>query len=165
MSFIKQFRKEREAHISALREITRVATIETINYAINKSPVANPDLWVWFNPTTQTYVDYVAYKGYPEGMTAGRFRSNWFLSTIAPSQRETKEVKPKGALIQLLTEQVINSPYSSRYFLTNNLPYAERLDNGWSTQAPNGITAPAALHVNSKLKRIEKVANQKYGIS
>lgn len=30
---------------------------------------------------------------------------------------------------------------SAAIFLTNNLPYIERLENGWSKQAPNGMVA------------------------
>jgi hypothetical protein len=35
-----------------------------------------------------------------------------------------------------------------------NYPYAERLDNGWSKQAPNGMTQPFEKWVRQKVKRI-----------
>lgn len=35
-----------------------------------------------------------------------------------------------------------------------NYPYAERLDNGWSKQAPNGMTQPFEQWVKKKVKQI-----------
>ena len=32
-------------------------------------------------------------------------------------------------------------------FLTNNLPYAERLENGWSKQAPNGMVRLSVMEI------------------
>ena len=53
----------------------RAAVIQAANVAIVKSPVGNPDLWVWNHPDLG-YVDYVAWKGYPEGYVGGQYRSN-----------------------------------------------------------------------------------------
>ena len=35
-----------------------------------------------------------------------------------------------------------------------NYPYAQRLDNGWSRQAPNGMTKPFEAWVKMKVKQI-----------
>lgn len=38
-------------------------------------------------------------------------------------------------------------------YLTNNLPYIKRLNNGWSAQAPAGFVEKAVMNVNNLLKR------------
>ena len=149
MSFKKQFAKEREAHIEAARHVVRMAAIEMVNYTITASPVGNTDLWK---------TDYP-----PKQYVGGRFRSNFFLTLGEASSAVTDQIRQKGALIQQYTATILSS-YSQQYTLANNLPYAQRLDNGWSTQAPTGVTAPARLHVESKIQGLIKIANRKYGI-
>lgn len=61
----------------------------------------------------------------------GRFRANWFTTEETPSNQTTNSVN-------------IQPPYSGyitlgkKYYITNNLPYAEKLANGSSPQAPAG---------------------------
>jgi len=35
-----------------------------------------------------------------------------------------------------------------------NYPYAERLDDGWSKQAPNGMTQPTVSFIRQQLRKI-----------
>lgn len=150
MSFKDEFRKEREKHIRAAQEVVKLAAIEMVNYVITASPVGNTDLWKTAYP--------------PKFYVGGRFRSNWILTKSKPSIRTTETIRPEGAIIQEYSARILGE-YSEKWILTNNLPYAKRIDNGWSTQAPNGVTAPARLHVNSKIPELTRIANQKYGIS
>ena len=150
MSFKNDFRKEREKHIRAAQEVVKLAAIEMVNYVITASPVGAPELW--------------KYPVKPEDYTPGRFRSNWFLTKSKPSVKVSDQIRPEGSIIQEYSARIIGE-YSEKWILTNNLLYAKRIDNGWSTQAPNGVTAPARLHVNSKIPELTRIANQKYGIS
>lgn len=44
-----------------------------------------------------------------------------------------------------------------RYEIANKVPYIERLDNGYSKQAPNGMTRPAIREVaNKRIRRFTK---------
>lgn len=66
----------------------------------------------------------------------GRFRGNWFYSEAAPSEKSTLSVNPAevqdiGQLPAQATGMV--------HYITNNLPYAWRLENGYSKQAPAGM--------------------------
>jgi len=36
--------------------------------------------------------------------------------------------------------------------LSNRVPYIERLDNGWSKQAPQGITKPSIKEIKRKIR-------------
>lgn len=40
-----------------------------------------------------------------------------------------------------------------------NYPYAERLDQGWSDQAPQGMTEPMQAWREREIKRLEAIAN------
>ena len=150
MSFKDDFRKEREKHIRAAQEVVKLAAIEVVNYVITASPVGNTDLWKTAYP--------------PKLYVGGRFRSNWILTKSKPSTKVSETIRTEGAIIQEYSARVLGE-YSDKWILANNLPYAKRIDNGWSSQSPNGVTAPAKLHVNSKIPELIKVANRKYGIS
>lgn len=150
MSFKDDFNKERKAHISAAREVFKLAAIEMVNYVITASPVGNTDLWKTAYP--------------PKSYVGGRFRSNWMLTKSKPSIRTIDTIRTEGSIIQEYSARILGE-YSEKFILTNNLPYAKRIDNGWSSQSPNGVTAPARLHVNSKIPELTRIANQKYGIS
>ena len=153
MSFKDEFRKEREMHIRAAQEVVKLASLEMVNYVITKSPVGNPEE-LWKNPA-------------PKGYVGGRFRSNWFLTKSKPSVKvnyDFDSIRSEGAIIQEYSARILGQ-YSEKWILTNNLDYARPIDNGWSTQAVNGMTAPARLHVNSKIPELTRIANQKYGIS
>ena len=150
MSFKDDFRKEREKHIRAAQEVVKLAAIEVVNYVITASPVGNTDLWKTAYP--------------PKLYVGGRFRSNWILTKSKPSTKVSETIRTEGAIIQEYSARVLGE-YSDKWILANNLPYAKRIDNGWSSQSPNGVTAPAKLHVNSKIPELINVANRKYGIS
>ena len=74
MSFKNDFNKERKAHISAAREVFKLAAIEMVNYVITASPVGAPELWKTAYP--------------PKSYVGGAFRSNWFLTKSKPSNKD-----------------------------------------------------------------------------
>ena len=85
-------------------------------------PVGNPDLWK---------------SAAPSGYTGGQARGNWFASTGTP----IRAVEPKRRKGEAETEvrSVINLAKNIDYptvILSNNMPYIQRLNDGWSTQAP-----------------------------
>ena len=66
----------------------------------------------------------------------GRAKSNWFYSLGQPSAATTTDtvsraLQDAGALPKDASGKV--------HYITNNLPYAWRLENGWSKQAPAGM--------------------------
>ncbi len=81
----------------------------------------------------------------------GRFRANWNISygSINPTTtEETSRARIKGDLTKLLS-----SPVNGVIFMTNSLPYAKRLEEGWSKQAPVGMVRITAAEWNMKVKR------------
>jgi hypothetical protein len=65
----------------------------------------------------------------------GRFRNNWQFSIDAPATG-----KDPGGANQVELVNVSNKMVpGNTFYMTNNLPYAERLEYGWSKQAPKGM--------------------------
>ncbi|AUR88628.1 coil containing protein [Vibrio phage 1.172.O._10N.261.52.F5] len=165
MSFADEWERDRQRAKQANQEVIKVISIELFSGVITKSPVGNPELWVYEHPT-RGYIDYLGYFGAaPDGYVGGRFRSNWFLSFGYPSSETTDSTTRDNSLVADVTKEIQNSQYQGNYQLTNNLPYGPKLESGnWSTQAPNGIIAPNILRVTSRIPAIEKIVNKKYGV-
>lgn len=72
----------------------------------------------------------------------GRARSNWFVNVDTPITYTTDETEYNQ---HLMTESAkLLSPTSSNViWLTNNLPYIVRLNNGWSRQQPQPFVESA----------------------
>jgi len=66
----------------------------------------------------------------------GRFRGNWQFTFAAPAMGQVSSTTaPNGELMQA----VKNWQSGYEFYMTNNLPYGERLEYGWSKQAPQGM--------------------------
>lgn len=85
----------------------------------------------------------------------GRFRGNWMVS-VGSSSVEVLDVTDTtgGATIsrglaELATLKV--NPYQHVY-LTNNLPYAIRLEYGWSGQAPRGMLRVTVAEIQASIR-------------
>lgn len=123
-----------------LEKIARGFCIQLSTNIILKTPVGNPDLWLYKHPT-KGYVDYLTYKDAPPGYAGGRARNNWFPSIGSPSQRQNKTPDKSGrASVKRLNTGANKLKAGQTFYLTNNLPYIRRLEyEGWSTQAPAGM--------------------------
>lgn len=71
---------------------------------------------------------------------SGRFRANWTVSIGAVLNRTVETLDPNGdATIAEQGAKVANFSVGPSIYLTNSLPYAQRLENGYSRQAPAGM--------------------------
>jgi hypothetical protein len=81
----------------------------------------------------------------------GRARSNWKISVGSPdfSVLEALGSAADSTLLQVATaEQVLYRFRGNQViYITNGLPYIERLNEGWSQQAPAGFVE-AAVYLN-----------------
>lgn len=70
----------------------------------------------------------------------GRFRSNWMVG-IGAKNSDTVDTEDKSgqASLDRVNAGMVNWSAGQAIYLTNSLPYAQRLEYGWSDQAPNGI--------------------------
>lgn len=70
----------------------------------------------------------------------GRFRGNWQVQ-IGSIPTGTLEIDDKSGQVTLAKAQaeVLGVKAGDTIYLINNLPYARRLEYGWSNQAPEGM--------------------------
>lgn len=87
--------------------------------------------------------------------TGGRFRGNWQVTFDRPAVGAIDRVDKAGTATLSAGREVLahydSGEYGSIWF-TNNVPYAQRLEYGWSKQAPAGIVRVVAAEINSKVK-------------
>lgn len=70
----------------------------------------------------------------------GQFRANWLISIGAPDP--STEQGPSPAFAAKSSAALASYAAQEGFpvvYLQNNLPYANRLENGWSKQAPDGM--------------------------
>ena len=126
MSFGKQLRKARLEIISETDDMRKAITIELFNSVILDTPV-----------------------------DTGRARGNWQCSGGSPMLNSVEREDPTGSQA---TSEVVSKVESSfgdgSMFLSNNLPYIQRLEFGHSKQAPAGM-------VRKNIARIEQIIREK----
>lgn len=84
----------------------------------------------------------------------GRFRMNWMASGSAPASGITDATDKSGNIATgNATSFVLKATDWREFTLTNNLPYAQRLEYGWSQQAPQGM-------VRTNISRFQQLINE-----
>lgn len=86
----------------------------------------------------------------PPGYVGGRFRGNWQIGINFVPAGETGRVDPSGsATLGAIVSGIPEHPAGTIAYLANNVPYAQRIEEGWSRQAPTGLVALTALEFQS----------------
>lgn len=153
MSWSKDLNKIIAKDTRKAEQWVKAAVIQAANVAITKSPVGSPDLWVWYDPSTKTYVDYIAYKGYPDGYVGGQFRANWRIS-LNMDDYTIKERTNFSVVPQEVKADLLQAKLGDRIVFSNPMPYSVRLEyEGWSTQAPDGMVRPALIALKKALNK------------
>lgn len=84
----------------------------------------------------------------------GRFRMNWMASGGNPASGVTDATDKSGNIATgNATSFVLKAADWREFTLTNNLPYAQRLEYGWSQQAPAGV-------VRTNVSRFQQLINE-----
>ena len=91
-----------------------------------KSPVGDPTNWQ--HPEAA-----------PPGYVGGRFRANWQLGIGSAPSGVLDSVDPSGSSTRSrVTASIPGQAAGKVYYLVNNLPYAQALEDGHSLQSPPG---------------------------
>ena len=141
--FSDQLRAEAAAIDNALKDTVRVVAIECFGGVIMGTPVGNPSLWQ--SPA-------------PPGYTGGTARANWQLTNGAPAQGEVAATDGGTATRSAVISELPRLQFTGKYTLANNVPYIEKLENGWSTQAPQGMVKLNVARVEPMIPRIYQAA-------
>lgn len=147
MTFKQQFDKSIKATNVAIEKAIRGAAIEMFSEIVKRTPVGNPSLWK---------------DRAPAGYIGGRLRGNWQASISRPNYDELTDVDASGGSTIGKGVQQINGfrMRDNDIYFTNNLPYAERIENGWSQQRPQGmvkVTVASFKPIMEKIARKYKV--------
>jgi hypothetical protein len=98
----------------------------------------------------------------PKGYIGGHFRANWQIGVGVRPMNEIDGVDKTGEATQAAIYAAIPmSVLGHTYYLVNNVPYAQRLEDGWSWhQAPQGMVHLAIMEyqriVNDAIKSAKK---------
>ena len=85
----------------------------------------------------------------------GRFRANWMVGvgTIPSGTIELNNMSGT-ATIGAAQAKALGAKAGDTITLINNLPYAQRLEDGWSNQAPGGMVGLTVQEFQSVVRKI-----------
>lgn len=86
-----------------------------------------------------------------KGYVGGRFRANWVASFGAPARTTTDSTNRGDSEQQAL--QASQFEIGGTVYFCNSLPYALRLENGWSQQAPSGMVKLTLAQAEIKIRQ------------
>ncbi|PWB21319.1 hypothetical protein [Comamonas sp. JNW] len=160
-------------------EVARKTAIELQASMIEKSPVGNPDLWqankgtVYMRETHNLWVEAInadagksgkrirkmgqknlkaTYKNkVGQDYTGGRFKSNWQVGL--GSMNESVDSEPRSDALGRSKVVLEGFKPGQTIYLTNNLPYAKKLEYGHSKQAPGGMVRLTVQDFAQAVKR------------
>ena len=97
----------------------------------------------------------------PKGYVGGRFRGNWQLGVDTVPAGETGRIDPSGGAAQgEIVARIPEQASGKVYYLVNNVPYARRIEEGHSRQAPQGLVALTAIefqqHVDAAVAEVQR---------
>lgn len=81
----------------------------------------------------------------------GRFRANWNVSYGAPDLATSASVDKTRA--ERESGKALTLPVGGVTYMANALPYAARLENGYSKQAPAGMVRLSALEFSDYVQK------------
>lgn len=106
------------------------------------SPVGDPSTWQSLAPA---------------GYSGGQFRGNWQYGESKLPQGVLPVIDKTGeATLQKILAKLSRNASGRVHFIANNLPYAMRLETGWSKQAPAGMVAITIREFRGIVERVAK---------
>lgn len=132
MSFALDLKKFAEKAGANAEQVVRRATLEVARGVVMRTPV-----------------------------DTGRARSNWQFGDGEVPSGTLDETDPQGsATLTKLSAAIMQSRVGGVTYVANNLPYALRLEYGWSQQAPSGMVrntlAEFGQHVRKAIGELDK---------
>jgi hypothetical protein len=106
----------------------RKTVLDVGAHLVSLTPVGDPALWK--HPA-------------PKGYIGGRARGSWQhgVGEVCPESL-IRTIDPSGAVSnERIAETVPQKAAGLVHYIVNTTPYMQRLEDGWSKQAPNGMVA------------------------
>ena len=84
----------------------------------------------------------------------GRFRGNWNVS-LANFDPSVSELTDKEGAASIARASISIADYKGgSIYISNNLPYAKRLEDGWSKQAPVGMLRITVVEFQQMVNKV-----------
>jgi len=135
-----------EADIKTFADKTKTDLDTTIRNVVKgiakiidqRSPVADSDYWK---------------KQPKEHIIGGHYRMNNQYQFGSPATDEIVGQDPTGSIsLRAIEEAVDAAPAAGVHYLSNNVPYARRIEDGWSNQAPKGVYELAIIDAEAIIR-------------
>lgn len=136
--------KTKQSMGDAVREVVMTAA----GFVDERSPVGDRELWA----------DNIsrASRGLPPapaGYIGGHFRANNQYGFGSAPTGEIAGVDPEGSVtLAAIRAGMYSAPVAGLHYIVNNVPYAMALENGHSTQAPQGIYGLATIDTETVMR-------------
>jgi hypothetical protein len=149
MSFAMQISEYANKQKGDINTVVRAASVDVGRRLIEKSPVGNPNNW------DLKFVSAAKKLGWlHDGYVGGRFRGNWQYGDAAIPSGELPDIDPSGDVSNArIAASIGDTPAGKVNYIVNNLPYAQRLENGYSYQAPSGMVAVTVVEWQDIMKK------------
>lgn len=155
-TFTIDLAKYAEARKSAMGDVVREIVIQAAALVDERSPVGQPEIWASNISRASRGLSAL-----PAGYIGGHFRANNQYKFGTPATNEVEGEDSRGAAtVAAIKTGVLASPVAGMHYISNNVPYAQALENGHSTQAPNGMYGLTAIDVANAARAIIK---EKFG--
>lgn len=137
--FKRDFRKLLDRAGDKADAVVRSTAQQMIDSMIINSPVGDPKIWQ--SPA-------------PAGYSGGTFRANWHIGLGSIDTDTSQQPDESGErTIDRARAKLSQWQAGQSIFLTNSLPYALRLEYGWSSQAPVGMVRTTVTEYEQYLRR------------
>lgn len=136
MSFTLDMKKFTEKATNNVELAIKSIVAGVAESLIEMSPVGDPARWDADFISAATKLGWIG-----ENYTGGRFRGNWDYGFNQSPNNQYDVIDKIGAISKgrietaLLTQKMAGGVH----YLANNLPYAQRLEDGYSKVAPSGM--------------------------
>jgi hypothetical protein len=152
---VESYVKNDMYHVAS--ELIKLATFSLVRNLVMATPVGNPELWKTKYP--------------PKGYTGGHARAAWQVSFGDPIEVDIDaNVVDASGEASLASGVGLALGYGNLYNMTrtgeapvvwivNNAPYIERLNDGWSSQAPAGFFETALSDTAAEFDGLEYVGD------
>lgn len=156
MSFTLSLQKAVDVVKEDGERIVRGTVIGVCSRTILATPVGNPDLWVTYDKSKGNYVDFLSVRNVPDDYRPGSLRGAWKCTLKSPDLTVTEGVTDAVGDETISKMQMVagSISFGDEFYMVNALPYAHRVEYGWSTQAPQGMLR---LAVSDTQKAIDEL--------
>ena len=121
--------------------VVRKVVLDIGRSLVEKTPVGNPDLWQ--NPDNK-----------PDGYVGGHARANWSHSIGVQVIQEFDVVDATGnASNERIASSLPINAGGKVHYIQNSVPYIEALEEGHSSQAPNGFVGLTVIEFQDYIQK------------